>query len=586
MSRDLRAVYSNLRIKHKMFLLITFILLAFSIGGWSVMKYAFNVYNEEIYRQSAQALGVTSNGIENELKKMEKLSFRVATDPAVQLFLLHIKESDTQYNRFLLENSLRERMLEIGGLEKHVLSLQMFDLQGKEYAVGNHIIKTPINRAKQIIDEAKINQGGNRWIFPDDSDEALISSREVRYSTNLDLSSLGTLAVRIGLEQIFADISRGMDKKEASFIILKDEEIVFPKKTDIHFTDISTNAMTQQGYKIADVNSNRFFITYIPSYYTDWTYMIVTPYNSLFKAILSAQRAVLIVFAGLFLIVLYFSLRFAKGITGPIEGLNMKMKKVQMGNFKYEDDEEDRRRPMDEAGQMHRNFRIMLERINQLITENYKKQLAVKESEFKALQAQINPHFLYNTLESINWSAKVAKQDQISQMVEALGYILRSSISIKDPLVTLEEELKMVESYITIQEFRFDDRLDFQIDIEASLYKCVIPKLTLQPLIENAIRYGLEEMVGVCTIRITGESAEGKLILTVEDNGPGMEAALLEQFQNGILSPRGTGLGIKNIDERIKLLFGDLYGVSLESKKGEGTTVYIKLPNGRGSADV
>jgi hypothetical protein len=96
MPNKLKAFYSNLRIKHKMFLLIPFVLLAFSLGGWSVMKYAFNVYNEEIYRQSAQALGVTSNGIENELKKMEKLSFRVATDPAIQLFLLHIKESPIQ----------------------------------------------------------------------------------------------------------------------------------------------------------------------------------------------------------------------------------------------------------------------------------------------------------------------------------------------------------------------------------------------------------------------------------------------------------------------------------------------------------
>jgi two-component system sensor histidine kinase YesM len=574
----LKTFYSNLRIKHKVFLLITFVLLAFSIGGWSVMQYAFNVYNDEIYRQSAQALGVTSNGIENELKKMEKLSFRISTDPSIQSQLLRIKNSDSAYEKFLVGTSLQDRMLEIGGLEKYVLSLQMLDEEGKEFAIGNKKIVTPLFRINQIQKEAKINQGGNRWIFPYHLDSALISAREVRLYTNLDLASIGTLAVRIDLENIFADISRGMNKKEAAFIILNGEEVVYPDESHIDLSALKKESINHQGYKFMEINGDRFFVTYAPSYYTDWTYMIVTPYNSLFEAILSVQRAVLIVFAGLFVIVMYFALRFAKGITGPIEGLNQKMKKVQMGNFDYEDEEKDRHLPMDEAGQMHRNFRMMLEHINELITENYKKQLAIKESEFKALQAQINPHFLYNTLESINWSAKVSRQYDISQMVEALGYILRTSISSKEPLVTIEEELKMVKNYITIQKFRFEERLDFQTDISTSLYSTMIPKLTLQPLVENAIRYGLEQIIGTCTIHISCKVEQHKLILTVRDDGPGMEPELLEKLKNGVLIPKGTGIGIKNIDERIRLLFGDLYGISVESKWGEGTVVYITLP--------
>src|SRR5690606_4633677 len=178
-------------------------------------------------------------------------------------------------------------------------------------------------------------------------------------------------------------------------------------------------------------------------------------------------------------------------ITRPIESLNAKMKIVQKGNFDLASVSGDEQFPMDETGQMHRNFRIMISRINDLINENYRKQLAMKESEYKALQAQINPHFLYNTLESINWQAKIGGQKQISQMVEALAYLMRSSINQKEPLVRLAEEKTFILHYITIQKLRFEERLDFRMDIPEDLESCVVPKLVLQPIVENAIQYAL-----------------------------------------------------------------------------------------------
>ncbi|MFH5182162.1 sensor histidine kinase [Paenibacillus sp. TAB 01] len=256
------------------------------------------------------------------------------------------------------------------------------------------------------------------------------------------------------------------------------------------------------------------------------------------------------------------------------------MKQAQLGDFSQAQTElvEMAAVPMDEVGQLHRTYRLMIQKINELITENYAKQIVIKETQFKALQAQINPHFLYNTLESINWLAKANGQKQISSMVEALGFLLRSSISLKETLITVQEELDIVTNYLIIQKYRFEDRLLFELDMPEEAKSAYLPKLTLQPLLENAIHYGLETMLEPCRIRITGEVEGDRLRITVEDNGQGMSAELLEQVRAGAAPTRGSGIGLKNIEERIIIAFGEAYGIRIESEPERGTQVSVMIP--------
>ena len=170
------------------------------------------------------------------------------------------------------------------------------------------------------------------------------------------------------------------------------------------------------------------------------------------------------------------------------------------------------------------------------------RQLAVK-MEFEALQAQINPHFLYNTLETINWSAKMARQPHISSMVESLGFLLRSSISLKEPLIPLSQELGIVLHYINIQRIRFEERLDFRLDVPDVLMPVLIPKLSSEPLVENAVNYALEKMTDTCVIAITAEEKDGLIELTVSDNGPGMDESILMRLKSGEVKPKGSGVG-------------------------------------------
>ncbi|HZG55716.1 sensor histidine kinase [Paenibacillus sp.] len=581
----MKALYGSLRIKYKMFLLIASVMLLVSVSAMAVFRYVFDVYDREIYAQASQALNVSSFGVENELRKLERLSFRLATDPFIQQYLLEIKEESTNYDQFLIAGNLRDRMLELGGFEKYVLSMQLHDVNGMEYRTGNQTIATSEKRRAAIEALAVERSGGNRWIYPDMEDRALAAAREVRSYRNLELDRIGLLAVRIDLENVIADYARGLDAEGADFLIFGEAGELLPQGAAFEegrYAPLRAATLaSRSGYDIVELDGGRYFMAYAKSNYVPWTYVVLMPYERLFQTTLAVKQLVVVLFAALFLLAVAVGVRFAKGVTGPIESLNAKMKNVQKGNFAYEEEAGERSYPMDETGQMHRNFRIMLDRINELINENFKKQLAIKESEFKALQSQINPHFLYNTLESINWNAKLNGQRDISTMVESLGFLLRSAISHKRPLIPLREELAMVGHYIAIQRVRYEERLDFAAEVPPELENRIVPKMTLQPIVENAIHYGVERMIEPCRIRIRAALVEGRLVLTVEDDGPGMTRQALEQWRDGTLPTRGSGIGLRNIDERIRLMFGEEYGVALESEPGAGTKATVTLPGER-----
>lgn len=233
----------------------------------------------------------------------------------------------------------------------------------------------------------------------------------------------------------------------------------------------------------------------------------------------------------------------------------------------------------------------MFERFSLLLDKNRLIALSKKTSEYLALQNQINPHFLYNTLEGIRAEAVISGVDTIAEMTEALATYFRYTISQVDNLVTLEEELANVENYYYIQKFRFGDRLDLMIrydcEDEYSVLQCQIPKLTLQPIVENSIYHGLEQKMekGHLDIKIT--ATDQHLIIMVSDDGVGMEKEQVKKMNEVLRSLRleemqtessRGGIAVRNVNNRIKLLFGEEYGISIYSQSGAGTDVEITLP--------
>ena len=262
--------------------------------------------------------------------------------------------------------------------------------------------------------------------------------------------------------------------------------------------------------------------------------------------------------------------------TRPIGRLKNAMKQVEAGDFEIQVES----KAHDEIGMLIQSFNYMVSRLRQLIMEVYQQKLAQKNAELTALQAQINPHFLYNTLDSINWMLIEKGEWEISDVVVSLGDILKYSLHGEEMLVLFEEELKYIESYLCIQKNRLEDRLTVQIEIDEEAKLCFVPKLILQPIVENAILHGIEKKKEMGRIQIHAIVREGTLEIRVTDDGIGMQPDRLMRFRESIMSDEISGkhIGMRNVHRRIQLHFGEAYGLKIDSEWQKGTTVTILLP--------
>ena len=234
-----------------------------------------------------------------------------------------------------------------------------------------------------------------------------------------------------------------------------------------------------------------------------------------------------------------------------------------------------------EFGVLGQEFNDMLNRMEKLISEKYATQILANDARYKALQAQVNPHFLYNTLDTMSGIAASKNCPQVSRLCLALSNLFRYSLNMKDPLSTFEEEILHSKNYMYIMNIRMQDSVQLDIAVKSELLKEKLPRLSLQPLLENALLHGLKEKRGEKWIRLTAKADTNNLWIIVEDNGVGMNAdAINEHLKKSVTEvlQRKSSIGLDNINARVKLLFGPEYGISVQSEKNEGSRVTLYLP--------
>lgn len=276
----------------------------------------------------------------------------------------------------------------------------------------------------------------------------------------------------------------------------------------------------------------------------------------------------------LFVIILFSSVRFTRHITDPIGALAQKAQKLGEGSFAVEPVET----KIIEIQMLDKGFNEMVSRVNTLIEKQIEDQKYLHRAELELLQAQINPHFLYNTLDSIVILAENHRDEEVVKMVTSLSVFFRNSLSKGRDVITLRAERDQVASYLEIQQIRYSDILNYEINIPEELLDYIVPKLVLQPLVENAIYHGAKSIRRIGCITISGENRGEDILLRVEDDGAGMDEEQLKALQSGVYEDRHTGLGLVNVHKRIKLYCGEGYGLSFESALGKGTTVSVLLP--------
>lgn len=234
-----------------------------------------------------------------------------------------------------------------------------------------------------------------------------------------------------------------------------------------------------------------------------------------------------------------------------------------------------------EVNMLSDSLNAMIDKINDLLERITKEQVRLRKAEFELLQSQINPHFLYNTLDTIIWLAESGEQEKVVSMVGSLSDFFRTSLNQGKEVVSIREEIMHVRSYLEIQQVRYRDILEYEIDVDEALDLYLIPKITMQPLVENALYHGIKNKRGVGKITVTGKPEKEYFVVQISDNGIGMTDERMTEVKEGIemkLSSEKNIYGLYNVNERIRLNFGEEYGVNISSVYGEGTTVSVKLP--------
>ena len=325
---------------------------------------------------------------------------------------------------------------------------------------------------------------------------------------------------------------------------------------------------------------NEYTAVHIHSDSTGWTTVGVIPLRYINKDLAGIQYLTVIIIVLTIIIGVTVSVIIAQSLILPLENTVNALEKFSRGDFAVRLKEN----RCDEIGKLNRIFNKAIKEINELMQKVTQSEILNKEMEFKTLQSQMNPHFLYNTLDTINWLAFKEKQTEICNLVAAISSLIRASISNKKSIITIEQELDYVKNYIYIQHIRYKDRFDIIYDIDESLLKQAVPKLIIQPIVENAIIHGIENSKNKNLLYISVKRENGCIIIIVKDTGIGMTDEKVSELLKEPLNAEGdeqkahTNLGLYAVHKRIQLMYGDLYGLTVQSQAGEGTTVTLHIP--------
>ena len=386
-----------------------------------------------------------------------------------------------------------------------------------------------------------------------------------------------------------SDLCNNNSIEEKGYIFVLDAEgnIVYHPKQQLMYGGLKTENIDaimecEEDSLIIDEGGESKLYTMSKSKRTGWTVVGAAYTSELLKNNEQAQMWYLLVASILLLAVIGISGIISREITKPIRSLRDSMRKVQNGQF----DTHVEVITENEIGSLGRSFNLMTSEIRALMEQNVYEQKQKRKSELKALQAQINPHFLYNTLDSIIWMSEAGENDEVVEMTSALARLLRQSISNDQEEVELEKEIEYVKNYLTIQKMRYKDKLEFFIYVDPRVAHVPVIKLVLQPLVENAIYHGIKYKETKGNLKIYAKPVDGRVEIVVADDGIGMDEDVMEHiFDEHRKEQKRNGVGVPNVQKRLQLQYGSEYGIRYESVKGAGTKVVITIPTDGGRTD-
>ena len=492
-------------------------------------------------------------------------------------YLTSVEDIKTVNN---VKNMLRDTTLSIDGVQ----SICLVSNERKFYSYNMNSGRINIEQAipyDKVLKKARKAIGKPTWYVDEEKGKVknIFLVRTINDPSTFEEVGIMAFAIdKNAIASTYKDFCT--DSMKNVLIVSEDQKVI--SSSDYNITsDLSINKIANdKGYYIdKDLD---MLISYVSVNNTNWKALSYIPLKELYKEINDLKKWHSILFMITIIVSTIFSLLISLDILNPINEITCAMKEFEDGL----DYKEIRTNRSDELGYMSMTFNNMAKRINHLVKCIYEEQITRKEAEIKALQAQINPHFLYNTLETINWIAQLNGVSEISDTVLALSSLIEANMGRDNKLISLEDELKYIEDYIFIIKKRYDERLEVVKDVDETILNIKIPRLLIQPLVENAVSHGLEKSREKVVVNLIAHRAQDDIVIEVMDNGIGIKEEELDilnlQFKKNsgdyIQKRNRRSIGLQNVNRRIKLFYGDNYGLNIESKYMKYTKMYFMIP--------
>lgn len=567
MFNKIRMLFNDLPLRMKFLLMTVGLTACFAAAAvYSYYQTVASAFNEQLYQTVALSMSSHAEKLSDSIASLENMTLVFIGDSNIQK-IFNTEEAENAGLSKSMAVSRLSSILRTYESQYSSVGIQYLSFYGRDFSASSNTAamhSVPQDILDQVIQRAREAEGSFCISTDWSQTYGVFMARMIRQITPFTLNELGVLIVCVDPEQMLSQAIGQNPFADGSLYLLESGDQIILSSEQLSAEQTIPEEHKEGSYTLLDYDGHLYLAVNVafPDY--NWELVYLVPYDDIYQARNQAYSRYQFLFIVLLILFLGTSIYFSHSLTRSLDQLCRKMDAFGEGDDLTlpEGAEEDRLR-RDEIGRLYRYFDRMAERIVKLIRDNYEAKLLAKEAQLQALQAQINPHFLYNTLASMSFQARMIQADNIVRMIDALSDVLRASLTPDRYDYTIEKEFGLVQSYLTIQQIRFESRLQYTIDMDEELKDVIIPKIIVQPLVENAIEYALENMIEVCHISIGAHLRDEQIVIRVQNDGSQFEEDLMERLSDGTQNPHGFGIGLLNIHRRIQMMYGESFGLQV-----------------------
>ena len=539
---------------------------------------------------SQQNLSQIANQMQNMITSLVATSNILCYDQDI-IDVLASGTSETTLDRFEKYKTVQDKISTVSSSTLVPYNADIFVIgNDKEVYCINQVqaISSAIYKVYEQEKEALEEVGAYiLWIAPVDSanksgidfTNSIAIAKTVNQSVTNDV--LGVVVINLhldkNLQRVFSTDIAGTGTEV--LLLNQNNELVYSTQdTPTTFSDKATNQMNgKSGSFTTNIAGEKHMVDYQVLSRTNWKLVQISPYNALMSDIIALRNGILIVNIILLTLLIMADVVVSNRLADPLHELCVLMEKVQKGDFSVRMKE---RTGQSEIAQISQSFNEMVGQTEELFCQLEHSYKVREDLRLAALRAQVNPHFLFNTLNSIKWMAMMNGDAKVGKMISSLGHLLQFTLASNSELVSVEREVACLKDYVEIQRMRFGERFELVIEIPEELLSFQIPLFIFQPIVENSILHAFDDDCDAGVITIGADKMDESVRFFVRDNGKGMDISQIRNPIDDEVRAKGkfSRVGLKNVDERIKIIYGEGYGISIESVIGEGSTVHLSFP--------